>query len=103
MTGEWRLQDVEFDVLWRGLGFGAPPYPLELPSPGTTHEERDRIEATVATGLADSGLAGEDGTPLPELAGALTLLATSEVLIDAHLVLTEHVRVAATRAGERAA
>jgi hypothetical protein len=103
MTGEWRLSDVEFDVVWRELGFGTPPYPLELPSPGTTHDERSEIVATVRTGLAARGLTGEDGAPRPELADALTLLATSDVLIDGHLVLAEHIRLVAARSGDRAA
>ena len=51
MASEWRLSAVEFDVLWRELRLGQPPYPLDIPSPGTTirhdDEERAEIVATV--------------------------------------------------------
>jgi hypothetical protein len=102
MTGEWRLSAVEFDVTWRELGFGAPPYPLEVPSPGTTDAERAEIVATARGRLADRGLASPDGTPPAGLVDALTLLASSDVLLDGHLVLAEHIRLVAARYGDRA-
>jgi hypothetical protein len=51
------LSTVEFDVIWRSLGLGAPPVVLQLPSPGRTHTERRRIEAQVWTALRERGLA----------------------------------------------
>jgi EspG family len=93
----WDLADVEFDVLWRELGLGAPPYPIEVPSPGTTYEERAQIVEAVRGGLAARGIRPELG-----LTEALTLAATNEVLLDGHLVLDEHLRLLAARAGDRA-
>jgi hypothetical protein len=62
---------VEFDVVWRGLGLGAPPVVLQLPSPGRTHTERRRIEAEVWATLRGRGLApGADLTPLLGLLAA---------------------------------
>ncbi len=103
MVAEWPLTAVEFDVLWRDrLRLGEPPYPLEVPSPGTSHEERALIVAAATADLAGRGVL-HDGEPPPELADAMTMLATGDELIDGHLVFAEHVRLAATRAGDRAA
>jgi len=104
MAGEWRLSAVEFDVLWRELGFGEPPYPLELPSPGETDDERARIvsetlDDLAARRLVDRELADREAG----LLAALVLLGTSQVVIDAHLVLADHVRLVAARTGDRAA
>jgi EspG family len=102
MVGEWRLSAVEFDVLWRELRFGEPPYPLDILSPGTTHEERAEIVAAVTAALAARGLTGDDGAPVRELSDAIHLLATSEVTIDGRLVLDEHIGLAAARVADRA-
>jgi hypothetical protein len=61
---------VEFDVVWRALGLGAPPVVLQIPSPGRTHTERRRIEAQVWTALRDRGHAVNH-----HLTSVLTLLA----------------------------
>jgi EspG family len=50
------LSAVEFDVVWRGLGLGAPPVVLQLPSPGRTHADRRRIEVEVWATLRARGL-----------------------------------------------
>jgi len=103
MVAEWPLSAVEFDVLWRDLlRLGEPPYPLEVPSPGTTDEERAGIVAVVTADLGGRGLL-VDGAPLPELVDAMTMLARGDVLVDGHLVFDEHVRMAATRVGDHAA
>lgn len=98
MPDEWRLSAVEFDVVWRELGFGAPPYPLELPSPGTTDDERAEIVDAVTTALDERGVRLDDG-----LQDALALVAGSDVLYDGHLVLDDHIRLLAARTGDRAA
>ena len=59
---------MEFDVVWRGLGLGAPPVVLQLPSPGRTHTERRRIEAEVWATLRARGLG--PGSDLAQLLGA---------------------------------
>ena len=71
------LSAVEFDVVWRGLGLGAPPVVLLLPSPGRTHTERRRIEAHVGRALRERGLTVDDG--LTEL---LRMLATPSPRIE---------------------
>ena len=63
------LSAVEFDVVWRGLGLGAPPVVLQLPSPGRTHRERRRVEAEVWATLRDRGLG--PGSDLAQLLGLL--------------------------------
>ncbi len=63
------LSAVEFDVVWRGLGLGAPPVVLQLPSPGRTHRERRRVEAEAWAALRDRGLA--PGSDLTQLLGLL--------------------------------
>jgi len=95
VTGQWRLSAVDFDVLWREAGHGEPPYPLEIPSPGRTHQERAEIVAAVRADLAARGTGG--------LAEAVALLAGGDVLIDGHLVLDDYVRLVATRVADRAA
>jgi hypothetical protein len=94
---EWPLSAVEFDVLWREAGFGEPPYPIELASPGTTHAERASIVATALAGLAGRGIDREDVTD------TLAMLVHGEVLVDGRVQLDEHVRLLATRIGDHAA
>jgi len=55
------LSAVEFDVVWRSLGLGAPPVVLLLPSPGRTHTERRRIEAQAWRALRERGLGVDHG------------------------------------------
>ena len=63
------LSAVEFDVVWRDLGLGAPPVVLQLPSPGRTHRERRRVEAEAWAAVHDRGLA--PGSDLTQLLGLL--------------------------------
>lgn len=100
---EWRLSAVEFDVLWREMELGEPPYPLELPSPGATYDERDEIVDTVWGELAQRGIVAADDDPPPDLADALTLLATGEVTIDAQLALDVKLQALAAHSGPRGA
>lgn len=65
------LTAVEFDVVWRGLGLGAPPVVLQLTSPGRTHAQRRYIEAQVWAGLRERGLTVTPGSALGQLLGPL--------------------------------
>lgn len=69
------------DVLWEDLRLGDMPFPLEVPGHGATLDERARIKADVYAELARRRLA-ESGRPVPDLEGALELLARPEVAID---------------------
>jgi hypothetical protein len=71
------LSPVEFDLVWRGLGLGAPPVVLQLPSPGRTHTERRRIEAEGWAALRARGLG-----PGSDLTGFLGLLAAPSPRIE---------------------
>ncbi len=63
------LSTVEFDVVWRSLGVGAPPVVLQLPSPGRTHTQRRRVEAEVWVRLRERDLTS--GSNLFQLLGLL--------------------------------
>ena len=81
MVGRRVLSLVEFDVVWRALGLGAPPVVLQLPSPGRTHTERRRVEAEVWTALRERGLAEVAG-PEPALDRSLRLLAAPSLRVE---------------------
>jgi hypothetical protein len=65
------LSEVEFDVVWRGLGLGAPPVVLHLASPGRTHTQRRHIEARVWAALRERGLTVTPSSALGQLVGPL--------------------------------
>ena len=102
---EWRLSAVEFDVLWREFGRGLPPYPLDLPSPGTTYGEREQIVAQIWAQLAGRGVveAGPQRRLPPDIDEALTVLANGRVVIDGIIDLGEQVGLLAAKDGVRAA
>jgi hypothetical protein len=62
------LSLAEFDVVWRGLGLGAPPVVLQLSSPGRTYTERRRIEAEVWSALRERAMKHDLARFLPLLA-----------------------------------
>lgn len=80
-TNAVSLSAVEFDVLWRGSGHGAPPAVLRLPSPGRTHVARRRIEAEVWTALRDRGPTWGAGAD-PALGRLLHLLAEPPLRVE---------------------
>jgi EspG family len=102
---EWRMSAVEFDVLWREFGRGLPPYPLDLPSPGTTYGERAQVVAEIWAQLARRGVV--DAGPRRRLpAGiddALSVLAKGRIIIDGIIDLGEQVSLLAAKDGVRAA
>jgi hypothetical protein len=63
---EFALSATEFDVVWRGLGYGVPPLILDVPSPGATYSERAVVERGVWAALVERGLADGDGQPQPQ-------------------------------------
>lgn len=89
------LSAAEFDVAWELLDLGDTPVALELPSPGSTYGERDRIVREVLHALRDRALV-RGSAPVPELAADLTTLARAGTVRD--LVVTAPVRYAAVAA-----
>lgn len=102
---EWRMSAVEFDVMWREFGRGLPPYPLELPSPGTTYGERDEIVGQVWAKLAERGVVepGPRRRLPPDIDDALAVLDNGPIVIDGIIDLGEQVNMLAARNGTRAA
>jgi hypothetical protein len=75
------LSHKEFDILWGDLGLGPMPYPIDMPSVGSTMEERGRIRAEVYRDLAARDLAhGERMDAL--LAELLGVLGKHEIAVD---------------------
>lgn len=99
---EWPLSALEFDVVWRELGFGDPPYPIDVPSPGTSHTERAQIVDDVAARLRERGVMRADGLD-PLLVRSLTMVATGEFVIDGRIESEQNLRLAAARAADHAA
>jgi hypothetical protein len=78
ITPEYLLSPAELDVLWHDLDLGRLPYPLDVPSLGSTMEERTRLRLAVLEGLARRDLANDH-----RLRNLLRLLAEHEVAVDA--------------------
>lgn len=78
ITPEFLLSPAELDVLWHDLELGRLPYPLDVPSLGSTMEERARLRLTVLEGLIQRGLAHDR-----RLLDLLRLLADHQVAVDA--------------------
>jgi ESX secretion-associated protein EspG len=72
ITPDHELSAREFDFLWEELELGRMPFPLDVPSNGTTMEERAEIRAKTMTGFK----------PDPRLADLLRILAAPAVSID---------------------
>jgi hypothetical protein len=68
------LTPRQLDVLWEDLGLGRLPYPLDVPSVGSTAEERRRLREDV---LAELG-----GHPDALLTDLLRLLAHHDIAVD---------------------
>jgi ESX secretion-associated protein EspG len=87
------LSAVEFDVVWRSAGLGAPPAVLRLASPGRTHTARRRIEAEVWAALAERRPGWGAGAD-PDLERLLHLLAEPAVRVDVRAWGTATIRAA---------
>ncbi|ONI83611.1 ESX secretion-associated protein EspG [Saccharothrix sp. ALI-22-I] len=91
---EFVLTPRELDVLWHHLDLGRLPYPLDVPSQGSTEEERKRLREEVLAAY---------GEPDPRLLGLLRLLGNHEVAVDAVAHVDRAVRAVAVSNGERGA
>lgn len=69
------------DILWEDLHLGDKPFPLEIPTHGSSAEERRKIRGRVYAQLQKRGLAAVD-RPTSDLANTLRLLAGPRVSID---------------------
>ncbi|WP_433265057.1 ESX secretion-associated protein EspG [Actinosynnema sp. CS-041913] len=90
---DFLLTPRELDVLWHDQGLGRLPYPLDVPSPGTTGEERARLRAQVLA---------EHGEPDPRLVDLLHVLADHDLSVDAVAHVDRPVRAVAASNGRRA-
>ena len=79
---EFALSATEFDVVWRGLGYGVPPLILDVPSPGATYSERAVIEREVWGALAERGLADGPGQPRAAVADVFAVVAGRKKAIE---------------------
>ncbi|TDQ05242.1 ESX secretion-associated protein EspG [Labedaea rhizosphaerae] len=79
---EFALSATEFDVVWRGLGYGLPPLILDVPSPGATYTERAVIEREVWDALGGRGLADGPGQPRPAVAALFAVIAERKKAIE---------------------
>src|SRR5689334_9601848 len=87
------LSAVEFDVVWRGAGLGAPPAVLRLASPGRTHTERRHIEAEVWAALRERRPGWSTGAD-PDLERLLHLLAEPAIRVEVRAWGTAAIRAA---------
>lgn len=90
----WHLSAAELDGLWELLGLGEPPYPLALPSPGVSRDERVALLADLRTTLTERGLLVADRID-ERLAIALRVVAGSGAVIEAQVSADRHMRVRA--------
>lgn len=75
------LSTTEFDVCRELLGIEEFPVALDLPSPGTTRDGRQRLIEKSVAALRDRGLADAVGLD-PDLAANLRLLARPRWMVD---------------------
>lgn len=105
MAVDWSSSTVlsvaEFDVAWEMLDLGETPVALELPSPGTTDEERARIVRDATTSLQDRGLVRQ-ARPAPGLEQEIRLLAHAQVFRDLVTTLPSRLTAVAASGGWRA-
>jgi hypothetical protein len=80
----WTLSTVDIEVLVATLSLPSLPYPLEVPSPGVTFDERRRHVEAVRADLADRGLV-QGLAATGRLRDALDLLTSGELVIDGRL------------------
>lgn len=98
----WKLSAEDLDVLVEVMGLPPLPYPLDLPSPGVTFDERRRHVEAVVADLTTRGLV-QGGEPVGGLARALDLLARGEVVVDGRVGFTEPLDLVGALDRDRAA
>lgn len=76
------LPPMVFDFLWERLGLGDHPYPIEVPSHGTTMDERRMLRGRTLAELATHGLMDGHGRVDPRVEQGLVLLATASLSVD---------------------
>ncbi|WP_304523844.1 ESX secretion-associated protein EspG [Actinokineospora sp. PR83] len=96
------LTEVEFDLTWEALGLGERPYPIDVPSFGTTTAEREDLRIGVIGSLTAKNL--HDGRELDrELEDHLVLLARNDFSLDGLLSVGVPLRVLGVGQGSRSA
>lgn len=88
MSASLVLSTLEFDVLWEAQRLPDRHVALDVPSPGTTHSERERLVASAWASLAERGLA-RGGRVDGEVADRLAVLAYPQFCVDSW-VWTDH-------------
>jgi hypothetical protein len=98
----WALSTTDIDVLVEMLQLPPVPYPLDVPSPGVTIDERQRHVAAVRADLTERGLI-QGLSPAGDLADALDLLVSGEIVIDGRLAVDQPLDLVGVVRGDHAA
>lgn len=77
------LSPMVFDFLWKELGLGEYPYPIDVPSHGATMDERGLLRRRTFAELAAQGLKDSHGRLDPRIENGLKLLASGALTVDA--------------------
>jgi hypothetical protein len=82
MTPDFELTAREFDFVWSHLDLPDMPYPVDVPSNGTTVEERDRLREETFHALREKGVLRDGDRVRREVADPLRVLAEPKVSVD---------------------
>lgn len=82
MTPDFELTAREFDFVWSHLDLGEMPYPVDVPSNGTTVEERGKLRQEAFDSLRHKGVLRDKDRVTPGLAELLRVLAEPKVSVD---------------------
>jgi len=82
MTPDFELTAREFDFLWHHLDLPEMPYPVDVPSNGTTMEERARLRDETFATLRDKEVLRKDDRVADKVATLLRVLAEPKVSVD---------------------
>lgn len=94
-VADWVLSTVDIGALADSLALPSLPYPLDVPSPGVTYEERRHHVEAVLADLA--------GQRFDALRDALVLLAFGEFVVDGRLAAGRRLDLVGAVRGDRAA
>lgn len=103
MTPDFELTAREFDFVWSHLDLGDMPYPIDVPSNGTTMEERARLRDETFDALRDKQILRDGDEVTPRLAELLRVLAQPKVSVDTVGYANEPLRGVAASDGTVAA